>query len=277
MPDISTQIKTAISDEPPLGFGPADVIAAARRTRRRRRNMYAAAAAGVAAVTVGTVIALPGGGGTPGSGPAATRTTELSLTSLSRIASKQPAVPGVPSTARVDGVNAADVIALFERDTGTKVASVQASLLRPPGDLDLAAGLDAPGHPYLNIQVTPAGTMTTAKPTCAELSDLASGSGDGYYGPCSIRRLADGSILIVRSGETRQGGLTMAQATLIGPDGSGVFAEDTNQAMQTADQVVKEKEGKAEGKPALPPTVGAKPPVDANALAVFVRAVAARS
>jgi hypothetical protein len=191
------------------------------------------------------------------------------LTALSRIADQQAAgVPGVPSTAPVDGVTAAEVFALFEKDTSMKVTAAQTNALGSPGDLDLAAGLAVPRHPYLNIQVTPKKTMSTAMPTCAELSDLASGSGDGYYGPCTINRLPDGSILVVRSGETRQGHFTMAQATLIRPDGSGVFAEDTNQAT--------EKTG-AKGKLAVPPVVTVNPPVSANTLAAFVRDVAARA
>jgi hypothetical protein len=277
MPDITTQIKAAIGDEPPLGFGPTDVIATARRVRRRRRGVYAAATVGVAAaaVTVGTVVVLPGGGagGAPSAHTLDGHATTLSLTALSRIAGRQPAaVPGAPSSARVDGVTAAEVFALFEQDTGTKVTSAQASLLRPAGELDLAAGLAVPGHPYLNIQVAPPRTMITAMPTCAELSDLASGSGDGYYGPCSTRRLADGSLLIVRSGETKQGHFTMAQATLIRPDGAGVFAEDTNQAMVSVGDFVKDKR-----KSASPPVVSVNPPVGANALAAFVRDVAAHS
>jgi hypothetical protein len=277
MTDIITQLKATIDDEPPLGFGPADVITAARRVRRRRRGRYTAvtAAATAAVVTGGLVLALPGGpraGNTP-----AGHAAELSLTSLSRIAGKEPAaVPGGSSGARVDGVTAAEAFALFEQDTGAQVTGAQVSLLRPPGDLDLAAGLAVPGRPYLNIQVTPRGTMITAMPTCTELSDLASGSGDGFYGPCAIQRLADGSILIVRSGETKQGHFTMAQATLIKPDGSGVFAEDTNQALATVSAQVRDKRGPG-GKPALPPVVSVNPPVNANTLAVFVRDVAAHA
>jgi hypothetical protein len=276
MTDIITQLKATIDDEPPLGFGTADVITAARRARRRRRGRYTAVTAGAAAVvTAGLVLALPGG---PQAGDAPVRhAAELSLTSLSRIAGKQPAaVPGGSSGARVDGVTAAQVFALFEQDTGAQVTGTQVSLLRPPGELDLAAGVAVAGHPYLNIQVTPRGTMITARPTCAELSDLASGSGDGYYGPCTIQRLADGSILIVRSGETKQGHFTMAQATLIKPDGSGVFAEDTNQAVETVSDQVRDKRG-PKGKPALPPIVSVNPPVNASTLAVFVRDVAAHS
>jgi hypothetical protein len=275
MPDITAQIKTAIGEEPPLGFEPADVIAAARRVRRRRRGVYAAAGAGVAAaVAAGTVLALPGAGTGTG-GTVAGRATELSLTSLSHIASKRPStVSGVSSGARVDGVTAGDVFTLFSKDTGAGVTAAKGSLLRPPGELDLAAGLAVDGHPYLNIQVAPRGTLSTAMPTCSGLSDLASGDGDGYYGPCTIRRLADGSILVVRSGETKQGHFAMAQATLIRPDGSGVFAEDTNQAMVSTK--VAEKSG-SRGKPAPPPVVTGKPPVSAGALAAFVRDVAGRS
>jgi hypothetical protein len=285
MPDITEQIKTAIINEPPLGFEPASVIAAARRVRRRRRAGYTAATAGLAAaVTAGTVLALPGGGAgrTPAESTPPGQPARLSLTALSRIAGTRPAtVPGLRAdAARVDGkwVTAAQVFALFEKDTGIKVADTTVSLLQPPGDLDLAAGLAVPGHPYLNIQVTSANTLSTTMPACAELSDLASGSGDGYYGPCTTQRLADGSILVVRSGETRKGHFTMAQATLIRPDGSGVFAEDTNQAQQTIRSIVKAKKAIARGgKPALPPVVSASPPVSASTLASFVRDVAAQA
>jgi hypothetical protein len=139
------------------------------------------------------------------------------------------------------------------QDTNMQVTEAQVSLLRPPGELDLAAGLAVPGRPYLNIQVTPPGTMITAMPTCPELSDLASGSG-----------------------ETKQGHFTMAQATLIKPDGSGVFAEDTNQALATVSDQVRDKR-EPRGKPALPPIVSVNPPVNANTLAVFVRDVAAHA
>ena len=83
--------------------------------------------------------------------------------------------------------------------------------------------------------------------------------------------MADGSILVVRSGETRQGHFTMAQATLIEPNGAAVFAEDTNQAITTPGRVAKY------GRKTVPPTVAANPPVSASALADFVRDVAAQS
>jgi hypothetical protein len=66
---------------------------------------------------------------------------------------------------------------------------------------------------------TPADTLSTATPTCKELSDLASGDGDGYYGPCSIQRLPTGVLLIARSGQLKSSPGVMAQAILIRPDG----------------------------------------------------------
>ena len=80
----------------------------------------------------------------------------------------------------------------------------------------------------------------------------------------------------MRSGETKQGHFTIAQATLIKPDGSGVFAEDTNQALATVSDRVRDKREPG-AKQAVPPIVSVNPPVNASTLAVFVRDVAAHS
>lgn len=61
MPDVSTVLRAALDEEPPLGFGAADVIARARRTRRRRRGLLlATAGAACAAVGLAAALALPG-------------------------------------------------------------------------------------------------------------------------------------------------------------------------------------------------------------------------
>ena len=73
------------------------------------------------------------------------------------------------------------------------------------------------------------------------------------------------------------GGFTMAQATLIRPDGSGVFAEDTNQAALSVKQEVGIKESERTGKPALPPVVRTDPAVGTRALTNLVLAIAART
>ncbi|HEY1915451.1 MAG TPA: hypothetical protein VGH27_07740 [Streptosporangiaceae bacterium] len=270
MPDITAELRSAIDDEPPLGLRPADVILAARRVKRRRRACLAGGVGAVAAVAVGAVAAVAAGS----AGPAPAHTGQLSLAALTRTATSHPKAFAISSGhASADGVTAAQVFTLFQQSTGTPLASAQASVLAPSGDLDLSAGLALPGQPSLNIQVTPAGTMETSTPTCFELSDLSSGSGDGYFGPCTIKRLSDGSILIERSGRTTTGGYAMAQATLIRPDGSGVFAEDTNQALTSVKQQVSIKEGK----PALPPVLRAEPAVGTRALTNLVLAIAART
>jgi hypothetical protein len=274
MPDTTAQSKATISDEPPLGFAPADIIATARRVRRRRRSFYGAVTvSAAAAVATGAALTLPTVA-PAGHAPA------LSLTALARTAATRPAsASAVPvGSASIDGVSAAQVITLAQEDTGTKLASVQVSILRPPGELDLAAALTVPGRPSLNIQITKPHTMSTATTTCAALSDLSSGTGDGYHGPCAIQRLGDGSILIERSGHTASGGFTMAQATLIRADGSGVFAEDTNQAALTSGRHITKKKTRTGVKLAvIPPVVRTQPALDASTLAILVRDIAAQT
>jgi hypothetical protein len=61
MPDVSTVLRAALDEEPPLGFEAADVIARARRTRRRRYGLsLATAGAACAAVGLAAALALPG-------------------------------------------------------------------------------------------------------------------------------------------------------------------------------------------------------------------------
>lgn len=57
MREVNSLLRTALGEEPPLGFGAADVIARARATRRRRRGLVSAAA--VAALGVAAIGLLP--------------------------------------------------------------------------------------------------------------------------------------------------------------------------------------------------------------------------
>jgi hypothetical protein len=57
MPDVSTVLRAALDEEPPLGFGATDVISRARKTRRRRRGL-SLAAAGTACAAIGLAVAL---------------------------------------------------------------------------------------------------------------------------------------------------------------------------------------------------------------------------
>jgi hypothetical protein len=269
MTDVTVHLHTAVvGDEPPIGFTPADIIITARRARRRRRISAVVTAGAATAVAAGVVLALPGG--TVGSAPGS-RAPALSLTALTRTAATRPAgTDAAPGSVHVDGISAAKVIALAEKVAGARLTSVQASILPPSGELDLAAALAVAGSPYIDIQVTPPHSLSTATPTCAALSDAATGTGDGYYGPCSVQRLGDGSLLIARSGRTTTGTSSMAQAILIRPDGSGVFAEDTNLAVPTRQEVAKLKAG---GRKTLS-AARKVPPVNAATLASLVRDIA---
>jgi len=294
MTDIKTVLEGAVSQEPPIGFGPADVLERGRRARRRRRGTALAALVTGAGVTA-AVVGLTGvsGGAAPGLAGGRAGHQRLSLAALETAAaqaSARSAVTGLTARTariRVDGIAAARLAGLVQRDTGVRLSQANVSVLASGGPggakhpfIDLGAGLAVKGHPYLNVQVTPADSLITKTPTCAELSDLSSGDGDGYYGPCHIRRLAGGSILIVRSGETKTAGFTMAQATLIRPDGSGIFAEDTNQAWMPPGKTTTlrhklAKAGAKRGKPSLPPVVSAQPPVGSGVLSQLVRELAA--
>ena len=66
MPDVTTVLRAAVEEEPPLGFGASDVIARGRAVRRRRMAVRAAAGAGAAAVTAAAVIAAAVGAGAGG-------------------------------------------------------------------------------------------------------------------------------------------------------------------------------------------------------------------
>ena len=269
MAEIKVHLNELISSgEPPLGFSATDVISAAHRSQRRRRGGAAAVAGAVGAAAAVTAFVIPGG---PAASPAGASTGALSLTALAKTAASRPAdAHAVPGSAGVNGLGTAQVIAATEKAVGAPLASVQASILPPSGELDLGAAVGTPGGPYVNVQVSPAHTLITTTPTCAELSDLASGSGDGYYGPCSITRLPDGDLLIARSGHLVSSQDAMAQATLIRPDGSGIFAEDTNTAFVTPQQEAKLK---AEGKTGILDVKA--PPADSAALVALVRALAA--
>ncbi len=227
MKEVTTLWQSALDDEPPLGFAPADVLDRARAARRRRRGFALAGTSCMAAVFVALALVLSG---SP-SVHSPRVTPSLSLVALEHTAATHTA--GKPRragpTVRVEGISSGDLAALVEQDTGVDLDNVNIGVLPPDQVINLSAAIDVTGQPYLNVQVAPAHSMDTATPTCSELSDLNSGSGDGFYGPCSITTLADGATFVVRSGKTSTGGFTMAQALLVNPDGSGIFAENTNQ------------------------------------------------
>jgi hypothetical protein len=269
MKEVTTLLQSALDDEPPLGFAPADILDRAHAARRRRRGFALAGTSCMAAVLVALALVLSGSPNvhSPRVAPA------LSLVALERTAAAHAAEQPprrVGPAVRVEGISSDDLAALVEQDTGVTLDNVNIGVLPPDQVIDLSAAIDVTGQPYLNVQVAPAHTMTTATPTCSELSDLNSGDGDGFYGPCSITTLADGSRFVVRSGRTSTGGFTMAQALLVSPDGSGIFAENTNQTA-TAPRLAWFR-GSATDRHAsqVPPAVRPLPVLDSEAMATLV-------
>lgn len=273
MTDVTTLLRTAIADEPPMQMTQADVIRRGRAARRRSRiGLGAAASVGVLglaaiAATLANVAA---------SAPHhhAGTTTLAQLTATADQHAVVAVRPAGDSGAHVGGITAAAIPGLVERSTGVDLVDAQVSVLPPTGDLDLAAGLGVAGHPYLNVQVIPAGNVSSVSESCADLSDLSSPDSDGYAGPCSLQHLANGSVLIVRSGQTTTGGYTKAQADLILADGTAILAENTNQAadLGQAKHHLSKVSDKAK---AIAPVISDLPPLSSAVMSQLVKDLAA--
>jgi hypothetical protein len=272
MTDITTLLQTAIADEPPMQLSQADVIRRGRATRRRGRIVVATASAGVLGVAaVASTLAIGAAGGPHHSSGTA---------SLGQLAADQHAVAAVHkarphSGANVGGITAANLPGLVEQSTGVNLVEAGVSVLAPTGDLDLSAGIGVTGSPYLNVQVVPAGNISSASESCADLNVLTSPDSDGYTGACSMQHLADGSVLIVRSGATTTGGYTKAQADLILGDGTAILAEDTNQAADLSTSERRALAKGADGAKTLPPVVSDLPPLSSAVISQLVQDLAA--
>ena len=88
MPDVTTVLRAAVEEEPPLGFGASDVIARGRAVRRRRMAVRAAAGAGAAAVTAAAVIAAAVGAGA-GGGAVRARTAAYVVSRVEKALARQ--------------------------------------------------------------------------------------------------------------------------------------------------------------------------------------------
>jgi hypothetical protein len=275
MTDITALLANAIADEPPMTLDPADVVRHGRAARRRSRTVLGAAASvGVLGAAAVAAMLAAGATGAP-QHHAGTATLSRLTVAADRhaVRSVHPAreTPG----AHVGGITAASLPGLVEQSIGVNLVEAGVSVLNPNVDLDLSAGIAVTGHPYLNVQVLSAGNISSAAESCPDLSNLSSPDSDGYTGPCTLRHLADGSVLIVRSGQTTTGGYTKAQADLILPDGSAILAEDTNQA---ADLLPSERQSLArgvDGVKTVAPVVSNEPPLSSAVMSQLVQDLAA--
>jgi hypothetical protein len=274
MTDITTLLQTAITDEPPMRLSQGDVIRRGRAARRRSRVVVGAAAsagvlgaATVAATLVTGATSRPHHAGTASLGQLAGATDQHAVVAGRRARPK--------SGAHVGGITATTLPDLVAQSIGVDLVEAGVSVLAPTGDLDLSAGIGVPGNPYLNVQVVPAGNISSASESCADLSDLSSPDSDGYAGPCSLQHLGDGSVLIVRSGETTTGGYAKAQADLILSDGTAILAEDTNQAADLRPVDRRALARGSDGPKTLPPVVSTKPPLSSAVMSQLVQDLAA--
>jgi hypothetical protein len=275
MTDITTVLQTAVADEPPMRLRPADLVHRGRAARRRRRvAVGAAASVGVlGAATVAATLATGAASGPHHHGGTVSLGRLAAAADQNALVAARPARP--KSGAHVGGITATTLPGLVEKSTGVDLVEAGVSVLAPTGDLDLSAGIKLAGSPYLNVQVVPAGNVSSASESCPDLNDLSSPDSDGYTGPCSLQRMGDGSVLIVRSGKTTAGGYTKAQADLILADGTAILAEDTNQAadLLPADRQALAKG--ADGAKTLPPVVSKRPPLSSAVMSQLVQDLAA--
>jgi hypothetical protein len=298
MTDITTRLRTAIGEEPPIGFGAADVVAAGRKARRRRRAAYSAVAAGAAATAVGATLVVTGPAGTT---PAPKFTLDALIAAASH--GEPSGTPGIISQAftprldhGADGLAAAGIIKisplaftqipeLVRTDTGASLTAWPskgwASSHRTISEMNIFSALATPGHPSLDIMLMPPGTIS-AKVTTATCSTPVPADGGGdYQGPCSVTRLADGATLVVLSGKSPRG-YAITLAALIRPDGSVVIVDDKNQAQPSGTPNVLDKtpggaaSAKAVPQAQEPPIVSVDPPVSAKTLGKLVQDLAAR-
>ena len=137
MPDVITMLRTAIGEEPPLGFDAADVVARAQKARRRRRTGIAGL--GVAGVAAGTALAL----------------------SLTGVLGAAPA--------RSTGTIQTTAFTLVEHANGTATLTINPNVLLEPRNLQ--SDLRQDGIPAM---VT-AGRFCSSHPSLADFNQVVTG------------------------------------------------------------------------------------------------------
>ena len=241
---LGVLLRRAVDVEPALGFTADQLVARGRRARLVRGSL-----AGLSAVATVSVIALvaltvrgPGGGdggaatiGTlaaaPGNGPAAT--TSLSQHNLAATLQDQLGV-----TFRT--------VTVHERmrmPSGNPALDLHGSIADPTGDTAFAFGMVGVDDNSDGTHPSPGPRLL---PDCNG-SDFTIGN-DGppesaYVGTCTARTLANGTVVIWRSGRAPDG-YARSAAMLGRPDGSGMFVESTNQAMVDPSTCIENSAGK---------------------------------
>jgi hypothetical protein len=241
---LGVLLHRAVDEEPALGFTADQHVARGRRARRVRNAL-----AGLSTVATVAAIALvavtvrgPGGGdgdaatigtaaGPLGTGPAATNP----LTQQTLVATLQDELGATFRTVTVHE--------RMHMPSGNPALDLYGSIADPTGDTAFFFGMVGVEPDSDGYQPSPGPRLL---PDC-DGSDFTIGN-DGppehaYVGTCTSQTLANGTVVIWRSGRTPDG-YARSAAILGRPDGSGMFVESTNQAIVDPSTCIENSSGK---------------------------------
>jgi hypothetical protein len=233
MNDVTALLRRALDDEPPAAFVADDLVGRGRRTRRRRRAAAGGCAVALVAVASAGVVGLAGGD------PATTPVPVAAGSTTSEVPERLTAENAERTIEDRLGIVFRDVN-VHERmpaPDGAPALTVSGAIADPGGDSAFGFHLTGPDD----------GVTKRWQPTC-EGSDFGN-PGDrpaeeAYVGTCSTRTLANGAIVLWRSGRA-PGGYARSSAMLGRPDGSWLAVEATNQAAVDPATCVESAAGKA--------------------------------
>jgi hypothetical protein len=129
MTEVSTLLQSALGDEPPLSFDPADVLIKARLARRRRGVALAETSGAFVILALSLALIFTG---VP-QVHSTTRRPALSLVALEKTAATRPTQrPALVGPAvRVGGITTGNLAKLVEKDTGVNLIGVNVGVLPP--------------------------------------------------------------------------------------------------------------------------------------------------
>lgn len=248
---LAALLQRAVDDEPPSEFSADQQVMRGRRARRGRSALTTVSAA--ATVTVVSLIAvgvrgLEGGVTDPAAG----------VPSGASVAVSTPAATS--RSAASSGLTKDNVAATIENELGTtfRTVTVRERMRMPSGQpaLSLYGAIADPAGDTVFIFGMAGRERQPSTPPTHERTGLTLPSCNGsdftvgsrppesaYVGQCHSRTLSNGAVVIWRTGRA-PGGYARSAAMLGRPDGSGVFAESTNQATVDPSTCVENATGK---------------------------------
>jgi hypothetical protein len=227
---LGVLLRKALDDKSTPSFTADQQVARGRRARRVRSSL-----AGLSTVAAFAVIAL-------------VAVTVRGLIDGNDVTIVTPAAPPSTRSTAMTPVTQDTLAATLEDQLGVtfRTVKVQERMRMPSGNpaLDLYGSIaDRTGDTAFSFGMV--GAEAGRLPNCNS-TDFTLGSRppeNAYVGTCTSRTLANGTVVIWRSG-LAPGGYARSSAMLGRPDGSQVFVESTNQAIDDPSSCVENSSGK---------------------------------